>query len=238
MAIIDKLAVCTAWGSPFTWTHAAYNMMNLKRPEGVEVKFYPGWGWCPARRHMYGVELALEWGASHICFLGGDQVHEFDILLKFCDHIEKGWKAVTALVAARGRIDEKQKPFQSNAWKLENGQFEQLNLADGPYQEIVTVGSGAFMFDVELLKALKKPWFEEKVIDEDCNRNPTMDTRFIWRLHKEAGAKILCDCTIGVKHLDVFPIDPTYGDRFSDWPVASKANRKAILGNFYQPGSD
>lgn len=235
---VNRLAVCTAWGSPFSWTHAAYNMMNLKRPEGVEVMFYPGWGWCPARRHMYGVELALEWGATHICFLGGDQVHELDILVKFWKHIQEKWKVVTALVPARGRLDKEHKPFQVSAWKKTGTGFKELDPEDGPYQAITIIGSGALVFEASLLNKLRKPWFKERVIDDHGNREPTMDTRFVHRLHTEAKADILCDCTIKAKHLDVFGIDPSYGDRFPDWPVASKENKKEILGMMFQPGSE
>jgi hypothetical protein len=233
--LIDKIAVCTAWGSPFAWTHAAYNMMNLIRPDGVDVRFYPGWGWCPARRHMYGVELALEWGATHICFLGADQVHELDILLKFTKHIKDGWRIVTALVPVRTRMDKNKKPFQPMVFKEKDGDFKPINPSDAPYQEVDTVGTGALMFDAKLLLTLQKPWFAETIIDNSYNREATMDTRFVHRLTQIAKSKILCDCTIGVKHLDIFPIDPSYGDRFSDWPVSSKKNSKLRLREMYQP---
>jgi len=232
--MVKKIVVCTAWGSPFSWTHAAYNMMNLTRPPGVDVMFTPGYGWCPARRHMYGVERALEWGASHVCFLGGDQVHELDILVKFTDHLESGYKVVTALVNSRGRVNEDQKPFQSNAWKQEEDKFVRIDKEDNPLQEIDTIGSGALIFDIGLLSSLKKPWFEEAVIDKDCNRVTTMDTRFVWRLRNEAKAKILCDCSIGTKHLEVFGIDDSFSERFSDWPVATKDNKTEMLNLMYQ----
>ena len=229
-----KIAVCTAWGSPFSWTPAVYNLMNLKRPEGVEVAFYPGKGWCPARRHMYGVECAIKWDATHVCFLGADQVHELDILVKFTKHIKDGWKIITALVPVRGRLDKNEKPFQPMAWKLVDGEFKNINPSDAPYQEVDLVGSGALIFDIKLLKLLKKPWFKEKITDNDYNRSPTMDTSFTYKLSRVSKSKILCDCTIGVKHLDTFAIDPSFGDRFSDWPIDSKDSVENSLVNMYQ----
>ncbi len=224
-----KIAVCTAWGSPFSWTHADYNMMNLTRPEGIGFKFIPGMGRDPGRRHMWGVEKALEWGASHICFLGADQMHDVDIFEKFVSHIEDGWAAVTALVPVRGwvPVNGVNKPFQKFAWAFKDSNreavFDQEHLKlvtpkDGPYIEICCIGSGAIIFDAALLGAMKKPWFREAQADENGRRPASMDTGFVWRLVTEAGARLLCDTTIQVSHLDVFPIDDTFGDRFADWP--------------------
>lgn len=232
-----KIAVCTAWGSPFSWSHADYNLMNLNRPEGIPVKFLPGMGRDPGRRHMWGVEKALEWGASHICFLGADQMHDVDILEKFVVHIENGWSAVTAMVPVRGWVPVKgvNKPFQKFAWawkddkrvaKFDQNYLKLVTPEDGPYMEIVCVGSGAIIFDASLLGNLQKPWFKEAEADENARRPAAMDTGFVWRLVVEAGARILCDTTINVVHLDVFPIDDSFGDRFADWP---NNNQKKVI---------
>lgn len=209
-------------------------MANLLRPEGVEVLYLPGFGWCPARRHMDGVERAMEWGATHICFLGQDHMNPNDILLKFTKHIEDGWPAVAARVPARGWIKDGgfEKPFTKIAYKWkrdENGNVKHLKFdlkclelvkeEDGPLQEIVVIGTGALMFDINLLHALKKPWFYEHLRhDGSYDRIPKMDTVFSWRLVNEAGGRMLCDLTIDIVHLDVFPIDESFGDRFLDWP--------------------
>ncbi len=229
-----KIAVCTAWGSPFSWTHAAYNMMNLERPKGVEVKYIPGFGRDPGRRHTWGVEKALEWGASHVCFLGADQMHDLDILVKFCKHIEDGWPMVTALVPIRSWVNYKgaDKPFMRLAWKwkesaIQNGltdakfhadYLDIIDPKDGDLQEAVVVGSGALIFDMALINALEKPWFREAEPDENGWKPATMDTTFCWRLVREVGGRMLADCSIKVVHLDVFPIDETFSERFADFP--------------------
>lgn len=233
-----KLGVCTAWGSPFTWTHAAYNMMNLKRPEGVDCLFLPGFGRDPARRHIWGIEQSLAWGATHICFLGADQMHDQDILIKFCKHIEGGWPMVTALVPIRGWIKASgaMKPFQRVAWRIKKelqenivnisfdpNLLEMIDPGEAKLQEVHVVGSGAIVFDVALLNNLKKPWLRESEADDMGCRPCTMDTTFAWRLITEAGGRLLCDCSIKVLHLDAFAIDESYGDRFADWPY-EKAN--------------
>jgi hypothetical protein len=179
---------------------------------------------------MWGVERALHWGASHICFLGADQIHDMDILVKFVKHLEEGWPAVTAMVPCRGRIQmegvEVPFPKVAWAWKEENPEdvsfsakhFKQVTPDDGDLIEVAVVGSGALIFDVQLLHTLRKPWFKEYPADEKGWRPAIMDTYFCWRLVTEAGARLLCDTTIDVKHLDVFAIDDTYSERFHDWP--------------------
>ena len=232
-----KLAVCIPWGSPFIWMHPAFNFMNLNRPKGVEVKFINGMGRDPGERHLWGAKTAIEWGATHICFLGADQLHPMDILEKFCIHMENGWPACTALVPIRGRVlvDGINRPFQKCAWKwkdpdapkksnhLDTNDLSLINKQDGPYQEIVCIGSGALMFSVSLLKALQKPWFREGEPDESGFRSAKMDTTFSWRLCTEAKGRILADLTIDIKHLDVFPIDETYGIRFGDWTAEKRS---------------
>ena len=225
-----KIAVCVPWGSPFMWMHTAFNLMNLNHPEGVKVKYINGMGRDPAARHMWGVKKGIKWGATHICFLGADQLHPMDILEKFCVHMENGWSACTGLVPMRGRviIDGIERPFQKAAWKWKDENkpkkgiidivdCELIDPKDGDYQEIVCIGSGSLMFDVNLLRVLEKPWFREAKPDDDGFRPAKMDTLFAWRLVSQAHARILADLTIDIKHLDVFPIDESYGERFKDW---------------------
>jgi hypothetical protein len=235
-----KIAVCTAWGSPFCWTKPTYNMANLLRPEGVEVLFLPGFGWCPARRHMQGVEKALKWGATHICFLGPDQIHPLDILLKFTKHTMDGWPVVCARVPSRGKPDSMlvTKPYQEIAYKwkkdvkfkeFSNSALELVKEEDGSLQEIAVIGTGAIMFNADLLQSLRKPWFKEFFSDkESYDRHLMMDTMFVYRLGTEGNARILCDLTIKILHVDVFPIDPSYADRFEDM-------ESRVESGFYEP---
>lgn len=224
-----KIGVCTAWGSPFVWTDPAYNMMNLEHPKGVEIRFFRSSGRDPGRRHMHGVEQAMEWGATHIAFLGPDQIHAEDILVKFTDHMAAGWAAVTGLVPVRGWVPGLSKPFQKIAWKWKEGidrsqaklsteYLEAVSKFGPDYEEIAVVGSGALMFDVSCLEAMRQPWFLEAPASADGRRPSIMDTMFCFRLVTEGGAALLLDRTINIWHVDAFPIDDSYGDRFYDYP--------------------
>ena len=230
-----KIAVCTAWGSPFTWTTPAYNMANWKRPDGIDVRFFPGYGRDPAARHSWGVNSAIKWGATHIMFFGADQVCDGDILVKFVKHLEDGWSMVTGITPARGFIDIRGDgnavPFPMVAWKWKEGaerrmsvkSLEPIEKSDGPYQECAIVGSGAIIFPVELIQALKKPWFREMDADDDGFRQAAMDTTWCYRMVTEAGGRMLCDLTVRIRHLDIFPIDETFSERFADLPVNVKS---------------
>lgn len=235
-----KLGVFYPWSSPFTFTGFTENALNLQRPPGVEVRFFRGEGWCPARRHNDGCEKCLDWGADLILCLGTDQVYPEDLLPRLLARYHETGGVITALVPFRGHIDWQQmKPFQKLAWKVEtkatigdDGQitFDDKNTstlvdpADGDLQRVNLIGSGVLLFHRDYLLALKQPWFYERVDQRTMHRVADMDSHFVWRLQTEAGATVWADMTIDVKHLHVFAIDDTFSDRFADWAEAGKGD--------------
>jgi len=238
-----KLAVGTPWSSPFMWTGYVDAMLNLRRPdrlrtvlgglEPAEVRFFRGPGWCPARRHTSLCEQALDWGADLICIVGADQVHPEDMLVRLAERWNQGYEIVAALVPARGYVGwQPMEPFQRMAWRLTSGGaseadallrgegqngVELVNPEDGDIQPINFIGSGVLMFHRDHLLALQRPWFAEQIHHETYERLASMDTRFVWRLQAEAGARVWVDTTIAVKHLHAMAIDETFAGRFQDW---------------------
>src|SRR3990167_1115271 len=189
-----KLAVGPAWGSPFIWTSAVEAMLDMAHPDGWDVRWFFGKGWCPARRHTDLCEKALTWGADVLCFVGADQIHPPDLLPRLVARHAQGYEVVGALVPARGYIEwMDMKPFQPMAWRLKRG--------------LPTV----------LLKYLKRPWFFETVQNDTYVRYANQDVNFVWRLQQEAQAKVWVDTTIQVGHLHPFVIDGTFQERFADW---------------------
>jgi len=235
-----KLGVFYPWSSPFTFTGFTENMLNLVRPDGVDVRFFRGEGWCPARRHNDGCEKALDWGADLILCLGTDQVYPEDLLPRLIQRYQETGGVITALVPFRGHIDwQDMKPFQKLAWRVEtkftqqpDGRIVQaahntpmlLNPVDGDLQRVHLIGSGVLMFHRDHILSMKKPWFYERVDQETMHRVADMDSHFVWRLQQEAGATVWADMTIDVKHLHVFAIDDTFSDRFADWAQANKGD--------------
>lgn len=234
-----KLAVGYPWSSPFCWTGWADHLPNLQRPEGYEVRFFRGKGWCPARRHIDICEQALAWGADFICIIGADQIHPEDMLPRLVKRVEEGCEVVTALVPARGYVGwQDMKPFQPMAWrfrrtsgnglaaaqsrdyrgmKFDADAIEVIDPAAGDVQPVNFIGSGVLMFHRDHLLALKRPWFMETIEPTSYQRLANMDCTFVWRLQMEAKARVYVDTTIQVKHLHAFEIDASYQDRFADW---------------------
>ena len=115
-----KLAVVYPWSSAFVMTDWAENALNLERPEGCEVRWIRGKGWCPARRHIDGCEKAVVWGADLICIIGADQVHPDNLLVRLVE----GWKKTNGMVAClipfRGIPEgELLSPYGLVGWRVE-----------------------------------------------------------------------------------------------------------------------
>jgi len=229
-----KLAVCTPWSSPFMFTRYVDAQLNLQYPEGYDVRFFRGQGWCPARRHIDMCEKALNWGADLICITGADQEHPEDMLQRLVARFNEGYEVISALVPARGYVGwQDMQPFQRMAWRFkkrpsnslslcnaltqENPDVEVINPADGDVQEINFIGSGVLMFHRDHLLSLKQPWFSETFNPNTMERLACMDTGFVWRLQTEAWAHVYVDTTIEVHHDHIFSIDHTYSERFADW---------------------
>lgn len=229
-----KLAVGITWESPFMFSETVDSILGLERPDGYEIKFFRGRGWCPARRHNSVCEQALEWGAELILLIGGDEVYEPDLIKRIVARYEEGYEMVAAMVPCRGFVSwNDMKPFQPMAWQLvpQDGiprPFRSLQQdpdlvrvikrEDGDIVPVNFIGSGCIFFQRGHLEAMSRPWFSETLLeDEGFNRVSNQDCRFIWRLQLESAARCWVDTTIMIKHLHIFAIDDTYQERFADW---------------------
>jgi hypothetical protein len=230
---MKKLAVLVPWDSKFMFTHTAFNLMNLHHPTGYEVRYIMGEGWCPAIRHNSAVGMAANWGADLMCFMGADHFVDEDVLVKLVYHIDaRGYDMACGWVPSRGTVGPKKEPYPFLAFKIRSTnkinpnipgvlQFDEENWDILGYgaesQEIDVIGTGILMFKTEMIESMKKPLFFEFVQREPLfNRIPVQDSHFVWRCTVEGGNTLWLDTTIRASHLDVFPIDETYGERFKD----------------------
>lgn len=232
-----KLAVCFPWESPFVFTQFVDSILNLQRPEGVELRFFRGVGWCSARRHTDLCEKALAWGADEILIVGADQLYPEDMLVRLIERWRQtGGDAIAAVVPFRGYVgwNGDMKPFQPMAWRLvgdgtrpfrgvdkDPDMIKIIRPINGDFQRVNIIGTGVLMFSREHLLAVKRPWFYDQVDRNTLHLVSDMDAKFVWRLQTEGKAKLWADLTIKVKHLHIFQIDETFQDRFMDW----KTNR-------------
>lgn len=227
---MQKLAVIVPWTTHFMWSLTAFNLMNLEHPEGYKVRFIQGKGWCPSSRHNNGVLRAVAWGADLIQFMGPDHYVDQDTLVKLVGHIESGWDMATGWVPSRGVCGINEKPFDFIAYKEIEGKpitsKTVLNFEDGDLevlsrgaesQQIHVIGTGILMFKAEILTPMLKPWFHEFIKrDAGFGRVPIQDTYFVYKCTIEHGNRLWLDTTIKAFHLDVFPIDDTYSEKFKE----------------------
>lgn len=229
-----KLAVGYPWSVEFCYTRCMDSLLNLKHPDGAEVRFFRGRGWCSARRHNHICEQALEWGADLLCILGTDQVYpDEDMLVKMVGRYRAGCGAVAALVPMRGLIARQDsKPFQLVGWrlkpesdvpgknftKLDHRDFEEVTREKhGDLVQVHAIGTGVLMFPTKVLTRIAPPWFMEKPQYPTFERDQCCDLPFVIRLQSEGETDIWVDTTIPVHHLNVFEVDETYSERFKDW---------------------
>lgn len=227
-----KIVVGIPWASPFIFTKVLDSMLELKTPDGYEMEFVRGSGWCSARRHNQLLERAIQKKADLICILGADQLHPADTIERLTKRIEEGCDVITAMVPVRNMVPgQTMKAFQPLAWRAKppepgriysqppkrDDHFEVVSPEDGDLQEIDIIGTGVMMFKRALLDKLKKPWLDEKVANKDgftCSNDT--DSRFVLRFRRELKIKVWVDTTIKIKHLHIFEIDDTFQERFSD----------------------
>ena len=224
-----KIGILIPWDSPFMFTAAAFNMMNWERPEGCELNFIMGAGWCPAARHNDSIEKAQEWGADLIMFNGGDHLCPKDIVIRMKKHIDNNWDMVHAMPPSRGVCGADGTPFKALSYKVVGSlpkenyitncrpqSIKCLTYGDEPQQSHIC-GTGNILMKAEILKGMEKPYFEEFIKkDGKYGRQPVQDSTFVSRCTIESGARMICDPTIRINHLDVFGIDDTYSERFKD----------------------
>lgn len=249
---MTKIAVCVPWDSSFMFTANAFNMLNWERPEDCELRFFMGAGWCPAARHNDAVEKALAWEADLVMFNGADHLCPFDIVKRMKGRIDEGWDMVHAMVPSRGVVGVDGTPFKSISYKMVSGahaptemavlympkgQTEIITHTDEP-QETHICGTGNIMMKAEIFSGLQKPYFEEFIRKDGMyGRWCVQDSNFVYRCTIESGARMFCDTTIRLVHLDVFGIDDSFTERFKDkygemdWSPARDIRKYVIPGD-------
>lgn len=209
-----RLVVGIPWDAPFMWTDGSISLLQLRHPKDVDVRFVLGKGWSSARRHVACCEQALLHKADLLCFLDIDQVYKPDLLERLIERHRDGYQCVAAMVPFRGYVEENDmEPFQPMAWDGDR----LIDPEDGDMQRITHIGSGVFMFPVDLLQKMKPPWLFERVEPLSQRREASMDSTFCERLRMEAGAEVWVDTTIEVDHIHPFKMDRSFMSRFGDW---------------------
>lgn len=219
-----KLAVMIPWGIDMIWRRTWETYDRLIKPK--KTKLFFGTGRTPGRRHEIGCELALEWGASHILILGGDQVYpEVDMIQKMVKWIEVNditeWpsrkKVINCLVPIRGhKPGQGTKPFQPIGMTLddESGELVPITREHPPLVRVEIIGTGVMLFEADILKGMPKPWFNDVFVPGTNDVHTMQDVAFVRKLN-DSGNFVWCDTTIIVKHLATCEVDDSWQWRFS-----------------------
>ena len=204
-----KLAICIPWISPFLWAKPVPAFLNLRIPKGVETRwFFPG-GWCSARRKTGGVELARNWGATHIWFLDADQLVEEDTLERLWAHVDAGRVPICALQPARGHFPGlTERPYQPVAWGLDGKPFTPSEVQQIPYGPL-----NCIILDMAIFERLPRPWFSERFNVTTMARLSSIDQHFTKKLW-DIGRPLWVDPSIRPKHMEAFPLDWEMQNRF------------------------
>jgi len=218
-----RLAIVIPWGLDMIWRRTWETYDELEKPPNCKLIF--GTGRTPDRRHEIGCEEALKWNATHILILGGDQVYpEPDMIKKMFAWMQSGnleqWmrrkQVVNCLIPIRGhRPGQGTRPFQPIGMMLhpDNGEQVPITRDSGAIVKAEIIGTGAMMFEADILDEMKKPWFGDQFIPGTNEVKIMQDVAFVNRLNK-MGCQVWCDTQIIVKHLGVLEIDDSYQWRF------------------------
>jgi hypothetical protein len=222
-----KLGIMIPWGIDMIWRRTWETYENLEFPgvKNKDHKLFFGTGRTPARRHEVGCEAALEWGASHILILGGDQVYpEADMVRRMVKWMEvrsmDEWtrrkRVVNCLVPIRGhRPMQGTRPFQPIGMRLDSTTNELVPITreDPPIVKTEVIGTGVMLFEADILNGMEKPWFNDHHLPGTNSVGKMQDVAFVEKLNN-SGNQVWCDTQIIVKHLGVLEIDDSFMWRF------------------------
>jgi len=218
-----RLAIMIPWGMDMIWRRTIETLWDLEKPRECTLIF--GTGRTPARRHELGCESALQWGASHVLILGGDQTYPDKLMIRKMfkwlevNNLEE-WvsrkRVVNCLVPIRGhRAGQGTRPFQPIGKMInpETQELENITREHPPIVKAEIMGTGVMLFEADVLRGMKRPWFNDVEHKGSNEVNVMQDVNFIMKLNN-LGHQVWCDTQIIVKHLGVLEIDDTYQWRF------------------------
>lgn len=145
------------------------------------------------------VMKALDANCSHLLMLDADMLYPNDTIIKLYSH---------NLPVVSGLIWKRYPPFDALMYKgdLNNwNRIEEWN--DGELVEIDATGTGCIMYNCEVFRKIKPPWFEfTENPDKQSGGTVGEDIGFCLKL-REAGYKMYTDTSIKTAHLTTFSVN-------------------------------
>lgn len=141
------------------------------------------------------VERALYEGATHLIMMDVDQVYPVETINKLLAH---------NLPVVGCRVHRRYPPFDSLMLRLEkvdentNAYISVDEWKEGELVEVDATGGGCVMFNMDVFRALKYPWYETKI--QENGRVLGEDIHLCQKI-QQAGYKIFVDSSLEVGHL-------------------------------------
>lgn len=141
------------------------------------------------------VERALYEGVTHLIMMDVDQVYPIDTIPRLLAHnlpvvgcrVHRRYPPFDSLMLRIEKVDENTNAYVSiDEWK------------DGELLEVDATGGGCVMFNMDVFRKLKYPWFETKLQD---NGSVLGEDIHLCQKIQQAGYKIFVDSGLEVGHL-------------------------------------
>ena len=147
------------------------------------------------------VERALYEGVTHLIMMDVDQVYPPETIKKLLAH---------NLPVVGCRVHRRYPPFDSLMMRIEkvdentNAYVSVDEWEEGELVEVDATGGGCVMFNMDVFRALKYPWYETKLQE---NGNVLGEDIHLCQKIQKAGFKIFVDSSIEVGHLTTMVVN-------------------------------
>ena len=172
------------------WEFAA-SIMGIQMVSGTRIVWLPRTMIDTARNALAEEALKNE-KCTHLFMVDDDMTFEPDAMMKL---LSRDVDVVGALAFKR-RPD-----YDPCVYRKKEGKY--FPILPNIFQEVDVVGSGGILIKTDVLKKLKRPWFETFYDDE--GRHWSVDFDFCIKA-KKAGFKIFVDPTVEMGHIGDAPV--------------------------------
>lgn len=164
------------------------------------------------------VEKALDIGVTKLVMMDVDQVYDRKTMTKLLAH---------NLPVVGARVHRRYVPFDPIMLKLGPERYDPITeWQEGELLEVDATGAGCIMYDMEVFKKLKYPWFKFQT-NPDNGMTIGEDIGFCQDL-KAAGYRIFVDTSIEIGHLTTMVVNKATHDLYKAMKSSKKRKAEAL----------
>ena len=194
-----KLAIGLPISDDKVYTQFFLSFVALDKPEGTVV-LYPKTQFHTSDIGKVRDSLcvqAIEAGCTHLLMMDTDQVyHDEDIIKRLLDHRKD---------IVCGKVHRRYPPFEP-ILNIGRKHVSDELIEKGGLIEVDATGTGCMMIDLDVLRAVEMPWFNNGINDEGGVVGE--DVNFCYKA-KEKGFKVFVDCDVTIGHIALVQVGQT-----------------------------